>query len=117
MNLLKSIILLTVLSVFISICGAQNKKTKKTLEEKALEMTMKLDKDIPLSKEQKVKITATNVSYLKEKKILDTKIKTIEQEKKKLKKAKKLQIENLLTATQKKKKEELKKKKSKKKKK
>lgn len=85
---------------------AQNKKPKKTLEQKSVGMTTKLHKEVKLTKAQSKEITAINLAYLKEKEILDAKLKAIKKNRNK-------KINVILTDEQKKKKEELKKKKKK----
>ena len=106
MNLLKLSLLSTVFIATISICSAQAKQ-KKTLEQKSIEMTTKLKKELKLTNAQTEKITPIYLAYLKEKKVLEDKISA-------LKKERNTKINEILTDDQKKKNDALKKKKKKK---
>lgn len=101
MKLLKISFLLSIFIVNFSVCGAQNKKPKKTIEQKSIEMTKKLSKEVKLTPAQETKATSINTSYLKQKKVLDAKIKQIEIKKKKLKKQRKAEMNKILTTSQK----------------
>ncbi len=116
MKLLKLSVLLTLFLFTVSICNAQSKKSKKTLEQKSSEMTGKLNKEVNLTATQISKVKAINTSYLERKKMLDDKIDALKKGKKKLKKERNTKIDTVLTDKQKKKRETLKKKKAKKKK-
>ncbi|MCB0401262.1 MAG: hypothetical protein KDD41_04210 [Flavobacteriales bacterium] len=100
------IILLSSLVSVATLCSAQKKKPKKTLEQKSVEMTTKLSKEVKLTKEQQVQIKAIYLNFLTEKEALDNRMKE-------LKKAKKKKVDEILTDEQRKKREELKKKKKK----
>ena len=99
--------LLLVFVMAFSAANAQSKKVKKTLEEKSIELAVKLNKEVKLSKEQLIKVKAINDAYLIRKAAL-------EKELKQFKKEYKTKIEALLTDVQKQKKAALKMKKKKK---
>ena len=105
MKLLKSTLLL-ILLISVSLCNAQNKKPKKDAEQKSVEMTAKLSKEVKLTKAQSNEIKAIYLDYLKKKEFLEDKIDA-------LKKERNSKIDLLLTDDQKKKKASLKKKKKK----
>ncbi len=112
---MKNIIFSTVLLMSVLVCRAQEKKAKKTPEQKAIKQTEKITKELKLNKEQQLKVKSINIEYYKKKDVLDEKIDVLEKEKDKLKKERKANIEGVLTTEQKNKKEALKKKKKKKK--
>ena len=99
--------MLTLFLLAMSVCQAQSKKPKKTLEQKSIEMTKKLSKEVKLNKQQILEARAIYLAYLKDKAKLEDKIDD-------LKKGKKIKINALLTTEQKEKKEIAKKKKKKK---
>ena len=109
-------ILLSIIILSTSIGQAQNQKPIKTMEEKSVSMTEKLDKKVKLNDNQKPKVIAINSAYIKSKKELDDKIKSLENSKKELKKKRNEKINTILTEEQKKQLEASKKKKKKKKK-
>lgn len=85
-----------------SFCFGQKKESKKSPEEKSLEMANELKKDLELSKDQYEKVKLIYVKYLKEKSELNVKIKEIEKQKKALKKSRNTMINNVLSVEQKK---------------
>lgn len=96
-----------VLFVFILISFSvfafgQEKKEKKSIEEKSSEATQELSKDLKLTKDQEAKIKDFYFEYFKEKEIISEKIKKLENDKKKIKTTRNLKIENVLTEEQKK---------------
>ncbi len=100
------IVLFSVLFFFATVCSAQKKKPKKTKEQKSIEMTNELNKEVKLTKAQHEKIKSINLDYLTEKEAIENRLDE-------LKKAKKNKINAILTDEQKKKREALKKKKKK----
>lgn len=105
-KLLRLSVLLSLFMLTFSICNAQKNKPKKTPEQKSVEMTAKLSKDVKLTKAQATKIKAVYLEYIKEKEALEEKIDA-------LKKERNEKINVVLTDDQKKKREALKKKKKK----
>lgn len=105
MNVIKSTLIILALSA-TSFCSAQSKNKTDKLEQKSIEKTQNLNKDVKLTKVQTEKINAINLEYLTAKQVLDNKMKA-------LKKVKNKKINSVLTDDQKKKLEELKKKKKK----
>ena len=105
MNIIKSTLIILALSA-TSLCSAQSKTSTDKLEQKSIEKTQNLHKDVKLTKVQTEKINAINLEYLTAKQVLDNKMKA-------LKKGKNKKINAVLTDDQKKKLEELKKKKKK----
>lgn len=95
-----------------SFCYAQNDESKKSVEQKSVELADELKKELSLSNEQHEKVKLIYVKYLKEKKELNAKIKELEKLKKAIKSDRNSMINNVLTSEQKK---ELEKQKNKKK--
>ena len=102
MNITKSILIISAFSA-TSLCSAQSKNSTEKLEQKSIEKTQALHKEVNLTKAQTEKINSINLDYLTAKKELEAKLKA-------LKKAKTKKINAVLTDEQKKKLESLKKK-------
>jgi len=93
--------IIVLMLVSTSLCFGQKEEVKKTIEEKSVEMTEELKKELKLSDEQFIKAKLIYVDYLTQKEELSNKIKLLEKQKKELKSIRNSKVKEILNTEQK----------------